>query len=752
MSTQVFIAPGSREHINRNVFAMQRVQSDKLQSIQGAIPISSIRDVLSTDELEKLQSIFPDGFVRMWGAKPGLHDIWDALGVDDVVVFYTENYYICHAREAYKTINAKLAERVWNRDRDGQTWECVFFIKNVSPLNMRRQDFSKVAGYSLEFKPGGFMQVKNESARLNILKEIVKIVPSEPSGFRFTQEDFGRLTGKQEDAYYLQDRFKTLLSELKKKLKGPLEDFDNPKAYVARPIGQSQKTYRDYMWLGLGHSEISEPIREQIQLQAFITKQGYKVALWIAKEARAARRHVRKRAWDNLQTLMTQLHSLHGYEVGYLGEENHAVPTDQVNEDALRDLISHFGDPDARVFVSKTFSPDDTIEMGATVVDQTIFCWSDLLPTHGILAFGESSQQIAIANTWSAIDGMKLESIVAEILHGEGKRLEIEPDTVRRVITHLIAGKHAVLIGPPGTGKSDLALRLLSKLSQTIFGTERVVRAVASYEWGRYDVIGGNSLNPPPGTDPFHLGCVTKAIREEKLLLIDEFNRADMNKAFGEMFLAIEHGQVDLRDDERPLWLNPSGQTGRILIPSNFRIVCTMNDYDKSLLNELSYGLLRRFAFVEVDVPKDISKEKTVVFERVAHDLESVGVTYERGTDPTLDLVISRYFEFINAVRSRRKIGVSTSMDAAKYVLTGVSRGSNEPWALMMQALTDYLVPQLDRLDVETIAHVRDSAATSFRSASDSNPHFEQFILELQSRVEALDKLNQLFKPQSGTS
>lgn len=49
-------------------------------------------------------------------------------------------------------------------------------------------------------------------------------------------------------------------------------------------------------------------------------------------------------------------------------------------------------------------------------------------------------------------------------------------------------------------------------------------------------IIIRNSLKPNPKDENsylFHLGCVTKAIREGAFLLIDEFNRADMNKAFG---------------------------------------------------------------------------------------------------------------------------------------------------------------------------------------------------------------------------
>ena len=62
-----------------------------------------------------------------------------------------------------------------------------------------------------------------------------------------------------------------------------------------------------------------------------------------------------------------------------------------------------------------------------------------------------------------------------------------------------------------------------------------------------------------------------------------------MNKAFGEMFLAIDHGSIFLREDEKPDGFI-FDSNNKIKIPIEFRMICTMNDYDKSLLNDLSYG------------------------------------------------------------------------------------------------------------------------------------------------------------------
>jgi hypothetical protein len=69
---------------------------------------------------------------------------------------------------------------------------------------------------------------------------------------------------------------------------------------------------------------------------------------------------------------------------------------------------------------------------------------------------------------------------------------------------------------------------------------------------------------------------------------IDEFNRATMNKAFGEMFLAIEYHEIKLPPSEARVYHRPT-----IEIPESFRMICTMNDFDKNLLlTELSYRLM----------------------------------------------------------------------------------------------------------------------------------------------------------------
>ena len=97
-------------------------------------------------------------------------------------------------------------------------------------------------------------------------------------------------------------------------------------------------------------------------------------------------------------------------------------------------------------------------------------------------------------------------------------------------------------------------------------------------------------------------GVRTSITRGEKKykgiwLVIDEFNRADIDKALGQLFTALETRILKV-----PVMNSKTGYEER-KIPLDYRIIGTLNTADKHYLFKLSDALKRRFAYVEISPP-----------------------------------------------------------------------------------------------------------------------------------------------------
>ena len=86
------------------------------------------------------------------------------------------------------------------------------------------------------------------------------------------------------------------------------------------------------------------------------------------------------------------------------------------------------------------------------------------------------------------------------------------------------------------------------------------------------------------------------------VFVIDEINRADLSRVFGELFSLLEEDYRYPNEMSKPVTL-PNGE--EFVIPANLYIIGTMNDIDRSV-ESMDFALRRRFAWLEV--PADESK------------------------------------------------------------------------------------------------------------------------------------------------
>lgn len=167
-------------------------------------------------------------------------------------------------------------------------------------------------------------------------------------------------------------------------------------------------------------------------------------------------------------------------------------------------------------------------------------------------------------------------------------------ETLERWISAINRKKQAIIYGPPGTGKTFMAELVARHL---VGGTQGIVELVQFHPAYAYeDFIQG--IRPRTTSDgqleyPMVAGRFLEFCRRARaqdalsVLIIDEINRADLSRVFGELMYLLEY-----RDHQVPL-----AGGGMFSIPDKVRIIGTMNTADRSIAL-VDHALRRRFAFL----------------------------------------------------------------------------------------------------------------------------------------------------------
>ncbi|AMV26487.1 5-methylcytosine-specific restriction enzyme B [Gemmata sp. SH-PL17] len=354
--------------------------------------------------------------------------------------------------------------------------------------------------------------------------------------------------------------------------------------------------------------------RADAQFFVRVAGEGVSYGFHLGRMARDAGKQFRRNIQEHAESIFRALHS------GAAFNECHFWTGDDLSDEVtvksaadLRAWAVH-----KTIAVEKQLEPSSPLLRQDALTGEILLTFDRLLPAFACAAEADPRPLLATRA------GVPVDAPIYDPVsfHRETFLSEVWLD---RILSLLRLKKQLVLQGVPGTGKTHVARCLARLLTHDRADCVRLVQFHPAYSYEEFvegirargtEVNGKTEVTFPVEDGVLCQFAEQAASRpsEPHVLIVDEFNRGNLPRIFGELLYLLEY-----RD--QAITLPYSKRQFRL--PENLFLIATMNQLDRSAV-ALDQALRRRFSFV--DMPADAAILASWLESRAGSEPESTSI------------------------------------------------------------------------------------------------------------------------------